>query len=179
MKKLCVLTVSCLLLGIASHALGADAASFDPTKVAIKTSASGGVPVGTVIAWPVAGNPADAANWLECKGQAITQAAYPELYALIGGKLPDYRGLFLRGLGGKSAALGVLQEQAVGPHSHKIPAPWPNPGKDGMSHDTSREGDVGVQRSGEWGEYTQPGENMAEETRPANKAVRYLIRAKP
>jgi hypothetical protein len=38
---------------------------------------------------------------------------YPELFALIGGNVPDYRGLFLRGNGGNAAGLGVKQDSAV------------------------------------------------------------------
>lgn len=36
-------------------------------------------------------------GWLECDGSTITQSAYPELYALIGGTLPDFRGKVLVG----------------------------------------------------------------------------------
>ncbi len=39
--------------------------------------------------------------------------AYPELSALLGGQVPDLRGLFLRGHGGNSAALGVQQGDAI------------------------------------------------------------------
>ena len=38
---------------------------------------------------------------------------YPELFALMGGQVPDLRGLFLRGHGGNSAALGVTQGHAM------------------------------------------------------------------
>ena len=70
----------------------ADATSFDPTKVPIQAKGAGGVPVGTVVSWPVASNPADPANWLECNGQSVSPTVYPELYALVGGNVPDYRG---------------------------------------------------------------------------------------
>lgn len=39
--------------------------------------------------------------------------AYPELFALVGAKTPDLRGLFLRGVGGNSPALGVAQGDAI------------------------------------------------------------------
>ena len=70
---------------------------------------SGGNPVGTIIAWPVAQNPEDMENWLECNGQAVNQTAYPELYSIIGAHVPDLRGQFLRGLGGNSGTLGAVQ----------------------------------------------------------------------
>lgn len=53
-------------------------------------------------------------NWLLCDGQAVSRTTYAELFELIGTKfgsgdgattfnVPDYRGKFLRGLGGDSA----------------------------------------------------------------------------
>ena len=88
--------------------LAADATSFDPTKVQITAKAISSIPVGTVVTWPSGANPADMQNpdgtynWLECNGQSISQTVYPELFAVIGGKAPDYRGLFLRGYGEQS-----------------------------------------------------------------------------
>ena len=53
--------------------------------------------------------------WILCNGQAISRTTYPELFSVIGTKfgagdgsktfnVPDYRGKFLRGLGGDSAS---------------------------------------------------------------------------
>ncbi len=53
-------------------------------------------------------------NWLLCNGQAISRTTYADLFSVIGTKygsgdgtttfnVPDYRGKFLRGLGGNSA----------------------------------------------------------------------------
>ena len=90
-------------LPLTTHA--ADATSFDPTLVKVTAKPISSIPVGTIISWPVAQNPADwrnpdgSYNWLECNGQSITKAAYPELFALMGGKLPDLRGLFYEGMG--------------------------------------------------------------------------------
>ena len=39
--------------------------------------------------------------------------SYPELFALVGGQVPDLRGLFLRGHGGNSAGLGEQQGDAI------------------------------------------------------------------
>ena len=63
-------------------------------------------------------------NWFLCNGQAINRVTYSELFALIGTKfgagdgtttfnLPDYRGKFLRGLGGNSAS-DIYTTQAEG-----------------------------------------------------------------
>ena len=39
-------------------------------------------------------------------------SVYPELAALVGSRVPDYRGIFLRGAGGNSNSLGIVQEDA-------------------------------------------------------------------
>ena len=113
--------------------------------------------------------------------------AYPELFALIGPKVPDYRGLFLRGLGGNSAGLGQIQADAgrnaagafdamseyvfsgaTGPFTRRWRANWSDGSDDRVGiyeyfFDLSRV----------WG-----AEHTANEFRPANQAVRYFIRAK-
>lgn len=78
-------------------------------------------------------------NWFLCNGQAINRVTYSELFALIGTKfgagdgtttfnLPDYRGKFLRGLGGNSAS-DIYTTQAEG---------LPNiTGNDSVAHDTN------------------------------------------
>jgi microcystin-dependent protein len=63
-------------------------------------------------------------NWFLCDGQAVSRSTYAELFAIIGTKfgigdgsttfnLPDYRGKFLRGLGGNSAS-DIYTTQAEG-----------------------------------------------------------------
>lgn len=63
-------------------------------------------------------------NWFLCNGQAISRTTYADLFAIIGTNfgvgdgsttfnLPDYRGKFLRGLGGNSAA-NIYITQAEG-----------------------------------------------------------------
>lgn len=95
-------------LPLTAHA--ADATSFNPTTVKVTAKPISSIPVGTIISWPVAQNPADwqnpdgSYNWLECNGQTISQTAYPELFAVLGGRVPDLRGLFLRGYGSQSHA---------------------------------------------------------------------------
>ena len=68
---------------------------------------------------------ADHDNWLLCNGQEVSRTAYSELFALIGTgfgagdglntfNLPDYRGKFLRGLGGDSAPnLQTTQDEGL------------------------------------------------------------------
>lgn len=52
-------------------------------------------------------------GFLAMHGQAITSAQYPKLFARYGSSLPDLRGCFIRGLGGNSDALGVVQGDAI------------------------------------------------------------------
>ena len=83
---------------------------------------STGVPIGTILAWPAHTLPADGGVWLLCNGQST--AGYPQLSAIVGSNVPDYRGVFLRGYGSQtsthygtvthsSAALGELQGDAI------------------------------------------------------------------
>ena len=161
-----------LLPLLAQPVLGADATSFDPTKVAVEAKSSGGVPVGTIISWPVATNPEDMDNWLECNGQSISPSVYPELFAVLGNSVPDLRGLFLRGYGGKSAALGATQDQATASSGIQIATAFIDLGGggwDGWAYAPY------PQAGGSW--TTLPG--TGDETRPVNTAVRYLVRARP
>lgn len=71
--------------------------------ITIKADA-GTVPIGSVTMWITGTLPP---GWLECNGQAITQAAYPELYAIIGANVPDMRGRFPLGYGGTTGPTGA------------------------------------------------------------------------
>ena len=68
-------------LVFSSPVLAADSTSFDPTKVMVQ-SVGASIPVGTVITWPSNSWPSDRDNWLECNGQSISSAVYPELSLL-------------------------------------------------------------------------------------------------
>jgi microcystin-dependent protein len=69
-----------------------------------------GVPVGSVMAYMGTNPPA---GWLLCDGASLSRATYAALYAVIGNssgtnsattfKLPDLRGMFLRGVNGSRA----------------------------------------------------------------------------
>ena len=174
---------------------GADATSFDPTRVEVKAKGSGGVPVGMILAWPVGQNPEDMDNWLECNGQSISPSVYPELFAVVGGQVPDLRGLFLRGYGAQTSShygsvvhqsgeLGMVQGDAI----RNIT---------GSSGDSPNSGAYyyGALAGGAGGARKFAGEGLrgrsainfdasrvvptAEENRPVNTAVRFLVRARP
>ena len=142
-----------------------------------------GLEVGMVVAWTLSSNPSD--SYLECNGQAIDGSKYPKLYALMH-NVPDYRGMFLRGLGGNSDNLGVLQGDAIRNITGEI-----NMEVQDISYKYATEAffigeniAVGDGQKGAFGEMYRAGFDasrvvpVANENRPINKAVRYFIKAK-
>ena len=115
---------------------------------------------------------------------------YPELVALIGGIVPNYRGYFLRGVGGSSAALGVEQQDAMQRITGGIrtaPQKTDEVGDNtwGAYYVSATGRGCNVYRTGDnaWSYKDTVFDSArvvrtAEETRPLNRAVRYLIRAR-
>ena len=58
-------------------------------------ASGGGVPIGTIIAWPSTSTPTEGGTWLLCDGRSCS--AYPKLVALIGSTVPNLHGRFLEG----------------------------------------------------------------------------------
>lgn len=169
------------------------------TRLTKEENQASGVPVGTVITWASANNPNENGTWLECNGQSCT--AYPELAKVLGSDtVPDYRGVFLRGLGSvtsthygtvqhQSAALGTLQGDSIrniygsfvvddivsnGGYNWQYP---PN-----GAFKVVGSADYDARSHGSWNgrlvsfntSYVVP---TANEDRPINRAVRYFIKA--
>ena len=103
--------------------------------------------------------------------------AYPELFALVGPQVPDLRGLFLRGHGGNSDALGVRQGDAIRNITGSFTGTYT--GISGVFYRITG-GDIKAGSEGELiGFDVSRQVPTANEDRPANQAVRYLIRAFP
>lgn len=145
--------------------------------------------------------------YLLCDGEVLKRADYPELYLFLGNdpdprhvdfRLPDYQGYFLRGhdplrridtdagrqLGNQqnwATAMPVapFNIQNSGGHSHKGPmdevhgkgkSAWPRPASGGGTQVTE------IELGG--GEHTHAIGGGDPETRPVNKSVIFVIRAK-
>ena len=190
MKRLLLLFLLCF--GLALPVVAADGTSFNPTTISVK-SVGASIPVGTVITWPSNSWPSDRDNWLECNGQSISSAVYPELVALVGATVPDYRGYFLRGVGGNSASLGEKQGDAIKhPTTESVLHFWKsfeNCWATGVfSIPNQSEYDVTIKKSNSGHSFPRKlrfdlanaweSGYTAVEMRPANRAVRYLIRAR-
>lgn len=155
-------------------------------------------PVGSVMAF--AGSPESLpAEWLPCDGRELDVAEYPALHAAIasahGGegakfRLPDYRGLFLRGVDGEAGRdpdresrtapgaggnpgnrVGSLQEDALAAHDHEYKSfvlkdnDWTR----GVRHPLNGTGDTANRASQKRG---------GAESRPKNAYVEWIIRVR-
>lgn len=117
MKRLLLLFLLCF--GLVLPGVAADGTSFNPTTISVK-SVGASIPVGTVITWPSNSWPSDRDNWLECNGQSISSAVYPELVGVVGSRVPDYRGRFLRGLQ-SGHSVGQTVANSIKSHNHTQP----------------------------------------------------------
>ena len=106
-------------LGIVQLGFCLDSTGFNPATVSVQSVGSS-IPVGTVITWPSSSWPPDADNWLECNGQAINSTVYPELVGVVGSRVPDYRGRFLRGIQ-SGHSVGQTVANSIKSHNHTQP----------------------------------------------------------
>nr|WP_256489698.1 tail fiber protein [Pleionea sp. CnH1-48] len=138
----------------------------------------------------------EAEGWMLCDGRALSPHSYPELFAVLGylyGRkdddflIPDYRGLFLRGVDagsgmdpdaakrmaptgeGVAEGIGSYQCDALESHTHTY--------KSVTLSATSNSGNAAGQASSDeqTGIPTDPAKSSSE-TRPRNIAVNYIIK---
>ncbi len=183
------------LLALANvHAFANDSSSFDPTAVSVQASTD--LPIGTVLIWTKNGTLPD--GYLECNGQAVS-SSYPKLQALMS-HTPNYQGMFLRGYGSQShsqnngttvgvtstthssGSLGSVQGDSVREIYGYAQMGFPTAGsKQGVfeTGGSSWAGDSGPDIP--FGPTTFKVSRVtptSQEIRPANIAVRYIIKAK-
>lgn len=183
---------------IANGSVSGDATNYgqlnkvkEDLQEAIKTTSNGLWLVGDI---KTSVRAANHENWLLCDGQAVNRSEYAALFELIGTNfgsgdgvntfnVPDYRGKFLRGLGGDSAEdIYTTQEEGLPDHEHTYTA-------------ESRHGRSGVGPAGAWWSdgdvsYGKPTGTMSkasasneiygksEHVTPINQAINYFIKAK-
>jgi microcystin-dependent protein len=160
------------------------------------------VPIGGVITW-VGSEHNLPPNFRLCNGDDLVSKDYPALNNLIAGvwgskkpntfKLPDFRGLFLRGVAGtsgldpdadkrqpqgagKAAEVGSVQGDQFQTHYHEIKLNtndgWPTSGDNPTPVVTSQ-----VPLGDPWRQTDTPASgNFGEETRPKNAYVHWIIR---
>lgn len=145
------------------------------------------VPIGTIIAWASHTLPDDGGTWLICNGQST--AAYPDLAAIIGPTVPDYQGLFLRGYGSQngyaSNSLNSFQGDAIRNISGNFYANnvsnWGTSGVFGQQRTGERHESIDYKhQSLYYFNYSFDASRVvptANENRPVNRAVYWLIKA--
>ena len=141
-------------------------------------------------------------NWILCNGQAVSRSTYSDLFEIIGTSfgegngvttfnVPDYRGKFLRGLGGNSAAnMYTTQAEGLpnitGKYSHQCLINWGSGTESGALY--TSDGGNGQNAGGSDGINTQSVAfdasrsnsiyGASEHVTPINQAVNYFILAK-
>lgn len=147
-----------------------------------------GTPIGTIIMWASSTNPQDGGVWLDCNGQSCT--AYPKLAAIVGNNVPNLQGLFPRCVGSQElngttytgGTVGTKQGDAIRnitgsfgaddrmENSDSITGPFSR----GVNADTGSDGSGGGFIMNFNASSVVPTDY---ENRPANVALRFLIKA--
>ena len=177
--------------------VNAPAGNGTQSRVATMADLAGyGTPVGVV--QPYLGTTAPE-KYVLCNGAAILRTEYAELFAVIGTRygegngsttfnVPDFQGMFLRGAGGDAAAMGTTQDWAIKDITGTLGiVGWiQNPGPSGAFSGTVLNNmPVGGTSTGckdiTFSAQNSPGygsSHIADEVRPVNQSVNYIIKAK-
>ena len=133
------------------------------------------------------------AGYLFCRGQVVSRTTYAGLFAVIGTtygegdgsttfKIPDLQGAFIRGLGGNSAALGVVQGDAIRNITGRFGADDRAIGLATGAFRGAQQWEVNTSAGGGDGaffEFSFDASRVvptAEENRPVNMAMNYIIK---
>lgn len=125
----------------------------------------------------------DPLNALICDGRKINHSDYPLLVELLNNlyqtgnpkasiNIPDCRGLFLRGYGGKSGKLGKVQEGQIEAHTHTLQIT--NHNENGIVNIKNSVGSAG-HRGYEFKNVWETDKTGGDETRPRNMAFNIII----
>lgn len=128
-------------------------------------------PIGTIMLW---GSTSIPSGWVEMKGQST--ASYTELRALIGGTIPDMRGVFARGWDhgrGVDSGRSLRSYQADELKSHNHTQNIPLDGVGGGDMQSLRNSD---NRDENWRTHGTTNYTGGTETRPKNIALMYIIK---
>lgn len=141
-------------------------------------------------------------KWFLCNGQAINRNTYAALFAIIGTNfgvgngtttfnLPDYRGKFLRGLGGNSAAnIYTTQAEGLPDITGRISIPRgsatpPTPSGAFTKRSNTYNASIGGGSSDDWGNYYDFKASSSNSiyganshVTPINQAINYFIKVK-
>lgn len=159
---------------------GADIADISAFLNNLGLGAGSALPVGVPVPWPLATAPA---GWLKCNGAAFTATQYPKLaQAYPGLKLPDLRGVFIRGWDdgrGLDSGRAILSYAAdkLRKHTHALLFGNGDGGETPAVHEYYRKSSATVYfaYAGSSGVYlSDEGQN---ETAPCNVAFNYIVRA--
>ena len=189
-------------LGVSNAALGVSNAAqqveIDANTAGVASNASSisaflSFPIGMIIPFAATNTPT---GWLYCDGAAVSRVSYAPLFAVLGEtwgegdgatsfNLPDFRGLFLRGIdplgtfdedyasrtnniytGQSTNGVGSIQLEEFASHTHDIDTTSTHDGTLADSELSSASVDQGV----------TTGATGGNETRPDNAAVRFLIK---
>ena len=148
-------------------------------SILLSKNEESGVPIGTVIAWPVNSLPQESGTW--------------KLVAVLGrSTVPDYRGVFLRAYGSRtsshygtvthqSGSLGELQGDAIRNITGNITSIYGRQNvSDGAFQRTNAYENIDYDRGANMAHYSFDASRVvptATENRPINIAVKYLIKA--
>ena len=147
-----------------------------------------GTPIGTIIMWASVTNPQDGGVWLDCNGQSC--AAYPKLAAIVGNNVPNLQGLFPRCVGSQElngttytgGSVGTKQGDAIRNITGSFGADDRMGNSDSITGPFSRGVNADTGSDGSGGGFIM-NFNISSvvptdyENRPANVALRFLIKA--